>query len=274
LAVSLLTGSPTELAGLPEGIALIRSILTAPELTEWTELIARKYEKLEVARREGPAALGKFIPPGQRFVPTVSSLTLGAVLAQDAVVAWLGKLCQSEAGGWIKAELGSSVQCDLDQAWIRRQYAPGRYPVWHTPHGWHQDGALGFDFMAHADGILPPDAILQMVTCWIPVVPCGVHAPGLELVTRRVEALFSPERLRPDQLETRFAASEFWRPALEPGDALLFRGDVLHRTHVNPGMTSDRTSIEFRFFANPPARLKQDRFVRLTCMPSSPYGSS
>ena len=86
--------------------------------------------------------------------------------------------------------------------------------------------------------------------------------PGLELVTRRLDTLLPVAELV--DVSKRFAPKEFWRPALESGDALVFSGDILHRTHVTPEMTDDRTSIELRFFAagEVPARLAGDRFVR------------
>jgi hypothetical protein len=163
-------------------------------------------------------------------------------------------------------QLGSRAACDVDQSWVRRQYAPRNYPPWHGPHGWHQDGALGFDYLSHGDGTFPPDALLSMVTCWIPLTACGLEAPGLELITRRLEGLLAPGALTDERVRARFADGEFWRPVMEPGDALLFRGDILHRTHVTPAMTKNRTSIELRFFAADciPARLKSDRFVALT----------
>src|SRR6266404_3531060 len=135
----------------------------------------------------------------------------------------------------------------------------------HAPHGWHQDGALRFDFQSHPDGNFPSDAVLPMVTCWIALGPCGVGAPGLEIVTRRLDTLLIPGELSNERVRTRFACEEFYRPAMEAGDAVLMRGDILHRTLVTPEMTQDRTSIELRFFEanNLPVRFKGDRFVVL-----------
>jgi phytanoyl-CoA dioxygenase PhyH len=257
---------PIEPAHLREGIALLRSVLLPPQLTDWRSRILLKFEELEAARREdGVATLSRLIAPGQRFVPTASSLTLGAVLSQESVVNWLSQMSQGPTGAWIRDHLGQQVESDLDQAWVRRQYAPQNYPAFHAPHGWHQDGGLGFDYLAYADGVFPPDALLQMVTCWIALGPCGINAPGLELVKRHLDALLASGELKPERVATRFAAEELWRPVLEAGDALLFRGDILHRTHVTPSMTADRMSIELRFFParNRPPRLKNDRFVPL-----------
>ena len=64
-------------------------------------------------------------------------------------------------------------------------------------------------------------------------------------------------------LQESLGATSPFEPVDESGDALLFRGDVLHRTHVTPRMTRDRTSIELRFFAADriPERLRGDQFV-------------
>jgi hypothetical protein len=196
-------------------------------------------------------------------MPTASSLTLGAIFTDEDLRALFAEIGSGAASAWIRDELQSRIVCDVDQAWVRRQYAPARYPPLHAPHGWHQDGALGFDFLSHAGGAFPPDALLPMVTCWIALGSCGVEAPGLEFVTRRLEGLLAPVELTDARVRTRFTPEEFWRPVLEPGGALLFRGDILHRTHVTPEMTRDRTSIELRFFPadNLPTRLKSDRFM-------------
>jgi ectoine hydroxylase-related dioxygenase (phytanoyl-CoA dioxygenase family) len=177
----------------------------------------------------------------------------------------LAKLFAGPAGEWIKHELSGQFACDVDQAWVRRQYGPQHYPAFHAPHGWHQDGALGFDFLSHENSSFPPDAILPMVTCWIALSPCGAEAPGLELVTQRLETLLAPMDLADARVRTRFTPELFWQPVMEPGDALLFRGDILHRTYVTSAMTKDRTSIELRLFPadNLPPRIKDDRFVRL-----------
>jgi hypothetical protein len=259
---------PTDKSSLPgqQGITLHRSVLVQPQLAVRTSQIEARYEVLEAAHQEGgPVAVGWFLTPGQQFVPTASSVTFGAVFPPENLAAMLGEILTGPVGDWIRNELGGRVACDVDQGWIRRQYAPGNYPRFHSPHGWHQDGALGFDYLSQADGSFPAAALLSMVTCWIALTPCGLEAPGLELVTRRLEGLVAPTELTDERIQARFAMEEFVRPVLAPGDALLFRGDILHRTYVTPAMTKDRTSIELRFFPaeNLPARLKADRFIPL-----------
>jgi ectoine hydroxylase-related dioxygenase (phytanoyl-CoA dioxygenase family) len=249
-----------------KGFTLRQSILTTPEISRLALRIDAQYQTLEAARRrDGLAALSELVPSGQKFAATASSLTLGAVFAHDEIHALLAAISIGPAAEWARQELPNRIACDVDQAWVRRQYAPTNYPAFHSPHGWHQDGALGFDFLSHGHVSFLPEALLSMVTCWIALSPCGTEAPGLELVTQRLETLLPPVELADARVHERFPPEDFWRPAIEPGDALLFRGDILHRTHVTPAMVKDRTSIEFRFFpANAlPQRLSGDRFVLL-----------
>jgi Phytanoyl-CoA dioxygenase (PhyH) len=249
-----------------DGIILCRSVLACPQVAGWKSRIDTRYQPLEEARQQGgPAAASRLVAAGQRFVPTASSLTIGATLCEEDIHCLIAGIGAAPAAGWIRNELGTRIACDLNQAWVRRQYAPAHYPPWHAPHGWHQDGALGFDYPSHREGNYPPDALLTMVTCWIPLTPCGLEAPGLELVTRRLEGLLAPEEFTDERVRVRFTFEDFWQPVMQAGDALLFRGDILHRTHVTQAMTKGRTSIELRFFPTDavPARLKGDRFVSL-----------
>jgi len=246
-----------------DGIFFRRGALAKNRLIKLKAAIDALYAELESARKNGDTAtIASLIREPERFIPTASSFTLGAILGLN-LTELLTELTTSAAGAWIKNALGERLMCNLDQSWVRRQYAPSRYPLLHAPHGWHQDGALKFDFLSRTNRELPPDAMLSMVTCWISLDACGLDAPGLELVAERLDGLLSPQELRTDSLQMRFTSYKFWRPILESGDALLFRGDILHRTHVLPTMTNDRTSIELRFFsaAKIIERLQADRFV-------------
>ena len=185
-----------------------------------------------------------------------SSLRLAAVSGLDAV-AIADLLLRGEAGAFCAARLGDALACNVDQCWIRRQYAPARYPPGHAPHAWHQDGALAFDFLrepAHQRA----GGLLNMVTCWIALTPCGDDAPGLELARVETSVLLAPQTLR--DVAGTLALD---RPVMAAGDCLVFGGGVLHHTHVAPTMRSDRTSLEIRLFdaKHLPARLRGDRFV-------------
>ena len=197
------------------------------------------------------------------FNPHSSSLRIAAVAELD-VAAIVGPLLAGEVGAISRARLGGELACDVDQCWVRRQYAPARSPPGHAPHSWHQDGALGFDFLAAATPASDP-ALLSMTTCWIALTPCGADAPGLEFVAQDYATLLPLAALADAAVRSRHRKSEFVRPVLETGDALVFGGGVLHHTHVRPEMTSDRTSLELRFFAvgRVPDRLRGDRFLKL-----------
>jgi hypothetical protein len=109
-------------------------------------------------------------------------------------------------------------------------------------------------------------SILQtpLLNVWVPLVECGVHAPGLEVVvTDRLDLLavaglpdhdVPVERARIDErlvLET-FGPGALWRPSLRPGDALVFAGTTIHRSHVTPDMTRPRLSVEMRLVSSAP----------------------
>ena len=191
--------------------------------------------------------------PGERF----SASGVGGTEAEGRQDA-----CPTLLLECIEHALGGPVVCDLDQAWVRRQYAVHRRPPGHVAHSWHQDGALLYPF--DPTGARAPDAdgLLRMVTCWVALTPCGQNAPGLELVRQHLDSLLPPSELTDSRVCARCPAELFWRPVMEPGDVLLFDGSTLHRTHVEPHMEADRTSIELRFFPahSIPERLAGDRF--------------
>jgi hypothetical protein len=216
--------------------------LVAPEVcARWLEPIERRYARVDRGGEDPDFSLHS----SSLRLRAVDGLVVEDVLAQ------------------VDLDLGPLTACDVDQCWVRRQYAPRHAPAHHAPHSWHQDGALKFDFVAHVGRPAPPDALLEMLTCWIALTPCGDDAPGLEFVGETVPQLLAPQELTAEQVGSRYPVAAFHRPTMNAGDALLLRGDTLHRTHVAPSMTRDRTSLELRFFrAQPlPERLRGDRFV-------------
>ncbi|GAC19953.1 phytanoyl-CoA dioxygenase family protein [Paraglaciecola arctica] len=206
------------------------------------------------------------LPQEYKYLPHASSVSLGAIDDKALVDVLLAEIGRGTAGCFVRKMLGSNeVLCDLDQAWIRRQYALHLYPLKHAAHGWHQDGALGFDFLKAASALKEPEALLPTVTCWIALTECGVDAPGLEFVSQDIRSLLLPEELTDNNIFNRFSADSFFKPQMEAGDAVIFSGASLHRTHVLKEMQSNRTSVELRFVAkdNIPQRLLGDCFVAL-----------
>jgi hypothetical protein len=110
--------------------------------------------------------------------------------------------------------------------------------------GWHQDGA----FLGRG---------IRALNVWITLTTCGVDAPGLELLPRRLNEI----------VETGTQGAYFdWavgaeivadlgrdvgvvRPEFQAGDALLFDDHMLHRTAADPSMTRERHAIETWCFA-------------------------
>lgn len=98
----------------------------------------------------------------------------------------------------------------------------------------------------------------RLLNVWIPLSACGTGAPGLEVVWGSWSELLEPSplvgakfpveraRLDPAAVGARFGGDALWCPEFRAGDAMLFSGATIHRTHVNAGMTAGRMSVEFR----------------------------
>lgn len=124
------------------------------------------------------------------------------------------------------------------------------------PGGWHQDGS----FMGET----------RALNVWVALSDCGVDAPGLEFVPRRLDGLVetggegsgaehldtpdgdevSPKTVLVAPNEAERAAGEFgvMNPRFSPGDVMLFDDRFLHRTASSPEMTKPRYAIESWFF--------------------------
>ncbi|MEP1446525.1 MAG: phytanoyl-CoA dioxygenase family protein [Paraglaciecola sp.] len=215
--------------------------------------------------RRGDAAVAPLLP-AQKFLPHASSFSLNSINDQVLETNLLKEIAQGPVASEIRKMLGSEqISCDYDQAWIRRQYAPHLYPPMHAPHGWHQDGALGFDFSASQNIPRVTETLLPTVTCWIALTQCGADAPGLEFVTETIDELLYPNELTHRSIHSRYPSDSFWQPQMHAGDAAIFKGGTLHRTHVVEQMRSNRTSVELRFVASHeiPTRLLGDCFIAL-----------
>ena len=228
--------------------AVVPSAVPPTTCSTWLALVNAAYRRVEVAQSSD-------------FVAESSSFRLRAIAGLSVVDVW--SAMSNEVRVRVEDVLWQRLAIDADQCWVRRQYDRQSAPPRHRPHTWHQDGALGYEFVPSGGAAIPDDALLRMVTCWIALGPCGVDAPGLELVTDRVGRILSPMQLRDVAVNQRWPISRRARPALEAGDALVLSGDVLHRTHVSAAMTRSRTSVELRCFRADaiPDRIAGDEFV-------------
>jgi hypothetical protein len=114
--------------------------------------------------------------------------------------------------------------------------------------GWHQD--------------FPYNALSRdSVTAWLPLTPSGAANGGVDIARLPAERLYPVEiRYKRDgsghRLATRdaFIAEAFhaefealaFKPELAPGDVLMFRNTVVHRSGFNPG-PRHRYSVQVRF---------------------------
>jgi hypothetical protein len=112
-----------------------------------------------------------------------------------------------------------------------RRVSPGTFA------GWHQDGA----FMGEG---------IRSLNVWIALTDCGVDAPGLELIGRRVDRLlptgngaFAEWGIRaPDAVAC--GGDDIVCPTFAAGDAMMFDHFLVHHTAFAPGMTRDRHALE------------------------------
>ena len=91
-----------------------------------------------------------------------------------------------------------------------------------------------------------------MQTCWIPLVSCGDgQAPSLACFDPPWPELLPPAALADDTFEGVMARllpeARLHRPKLQAGDALLFGGGTVQRTHADEAMPHDRISLELRW---------------------------
>jgi hypothetical protein len=163
----------------------------------------------------------------------------GGVLATDSPLAMCAVIDLLEAAGVrevLTQYLGERPALSAKKTTLRR--VP-------TDSGtdWHQDGAfLGRD--------------VRSVNVWVALSHCGLDAPGLDVVPRRLDlvdsgtegAIFDWSVGRP-VVERVAGRHGTVRPVFRPGDALLFDDRNLHATACSPQMTGPRYALESWFFA-------------------------
>lgn len=146
----------------------------------------------------------------------------------------------------VKERLGGDMTCDPSLAYARIKQ-PGQRRV--LP--FHQDARTGY-------------WEVPTLALWTALTPCGVTAPGLEVVPQRLRSLF-PVRLYGDQERSEYQpypASAYdelipeWAiaaPDLGAGDILLFDTFTLHRTQRLPTGHDRRVDFDVRFTSRTPS---------------------
>jgi hypothetical protein len=222
-----------------EGVVLLRNGVAREPLLRLRAAAERCFEAIGRMER---------IPGEYCFIPQAHSLRARALL--DFGVGSeeeLGGPLRADGVGALFADVGEGWRCRLEHSWVRKKFAPGKAAsTGYRIQDWHQDGALGVQFPIEPGAAIPAT---PMAICWVPLDACGRDSPGLEFIRRGQAGLLHFTELDDGLLRRRFEAEAFWAPELELGDVVLFRGDVLHRTHVTPEMRADRMSIEYRIFS-------------------------
>lgn len=223
--------------------------LLPPALLETTRREAEAlYARVEgwQARRGASALPGPLPPdviettPPARYVPTADSIALHA-LGDTAESIW--RAAEYALGLIFAAELGAAPPLRLmDHAWLRRQHPPGARRSPQSPHAWHQDGGLGFDYLGGDPKA--PGALLRLLTAWVPLVACGRDRPGLQLDARRRTRLIPLDRLA---AEAQKAAARIQIPELRAGEAVVMHGGTLHATGPCAEDGAARISVELRW---------------------------
>ncbi len=199
------------------------------------------------------ACAARLPPEHPALQPTSASLRLSA-LGPDLFDDLLRTVTAGPAGPALRSRLGDELWCLSAQCWARRQAPPQLRPAGQHPHQWHQDGALHCRF----DGT--PEALIEMATVWIALMDCGDNAPSLQWVDEPAPGLLQPAELIDAAIADRFGSAARRHAVLTAGDALVFGGALLHRTHALPSMMRRRVSMELRFIAAGalPPRLEQE----------------
>jgi hypothetical protein len=222
-----------------QGVALLRNVFEKGPLIRLTEAAAECFEVI---------AAGTSLPQRFSFSRSSHSVLLAALLdfGCNDMEQLMAPLSVPGLEQLLSDAMGAKWVCKLDQSWVRKKFAPSLAPaVGYHLQNWHQDGALGARFPVESGSVIP---MTELLTCWIPLNPCGVHSPGLEFIRRRQPALLHFSELDDSALRGRFSAEEFWAPTLAFGDGLVFLNGTLHRTYTRPEMLYNRLSVEYRIF--------------------------
>jgi hypothetical protein len=228
--------SATELR--ERGIVLLRDVFRKNSLIRLKQAADRCFDAVGRAQT---------LPDRYRFNRFSNSLLLTALVDYGvSEEELLAPLSVPGLGPLFSAAMGQGWICNMEQSWLRKKFAPSQAAVvGYQSQEWHQDGALGVRFPIKAGPVLP---MTELLTCWIPLNPCGQDSPGLEFIRRPQAALLHFTELSDSDLRQRFPSHEFWSPALEFGDGLVFLNSILHRTCTRPEMRHNRLSVEYRIF--------------------------
>ena len=224
------------------GSLIVRGLLDAPTVDRLTGDIDRAFtahDEWAASRRRKP--LEWFSPlPDYGAEHRVFAREADGVLAVESPPAFFELVELFEDLGIRELATGFLGEAPLLLAnkWTLRRVRPdGGDP------DWHQDGAfMGED--------------IRSLDVWLALSECGVDAPGLDIVGRRLDGVVGTgtdgalmDWTVGRGMVERVAEGTVVTPVFHPGDAVFFDHLCLHRTAVYPGMTKERHAIEAWFAA-------------------------
>ncbi|MEZ0373882.1 MAG: hypothetical protein ACAI44_32625 [Candidatus Sericytochromatia bacterium] len=120
----------------------------------------------------------------------------------------------------------------------------------------------------HQDGFFDLTPPWRHINCWLPLVPCGIDAPGIAVVPSGLQDMLSKPSADNSAVArygfpecAAYVASHsdaLWQPALNPGDVLIMNEFAVHGSFGTPTMTKTRYNLELRFVSGDiPDTLKQ-----------------
>ena len=185
------------------GIAPLRDVFPKDSLAKLQEAAGRCFEAIRTERA---------LPERYRFNRLSHSALLTALLDFGCGPEELAAPLSAPGLAELFSEaMGCQWVCNMEQSWVRKKFGPLQAPAreYHLQ-SWHQDGALGVRFPVASGPAVP---MTELLTCWIPLNPCGDDSPGLEFVRRRQPALLHFTELDDSALRRRFPPGDFWAPA-------------------------------------------------------------
>jgi len=209
------------------GAVIVRDLIPAADL----EVLLDKYRHAVVERQK---AEGVGMWPVQDVDSKIRA-DLEKLLDSTDVASWLEKICSYRFPAW-------EIQPRHD--W----HIQWRGPDPHEPTRIHQDCPVYINNS-------------EFITCWFTCSNCGNgDAPGLELYLDNVSHPLhfveqfpdAPAAVSRDFL-TEYLADRSWSPRMSPGDVLLFRPNLFHRTECDRSWDSYRMSYDLRFQCGPSA---------------------
>lgn len=257
------------------GVVLLKGILDTAQLSLVARSATQCFSSIEqILHEQGSEQVSNYLPFYYFFNARSTSVSLFALDDYQVTRAFetishqmLSILVNSLAYQILAQMMDNSLLFNLSQSWVRKQYAPSHYHPLHTPHSWHQDGALGVTFNPLSDrsNDYISEPLTPLITCWIPLTDCGRNRPGLQLIRRNLDQLLHYDCLNEVKLRQRFAPDEFWSPEMTLGDVLIFLNGTLHKTYVTEAMTQDRISVELRLMSAKkiPRWMNQNVFIPL-----------